>query len=313
VSSRSPGGAALVPPALTAALLVVVTLSVAALGLAACGGNGSPEDGPSPAGTAPPQVKARTGILIVRDSGEVLWSKTPDREMAPASCTKIMTALLTLEVVDDLDTMATVPDIPLPQNVGVDLVPGDRISVREALKALMVKSANDAALTLASYIGGSEKRFVKLMNERAAQLGLTHTHFLNCRGTPEDGHYSSARDLATLGRFAMQDPTFRELVGTKTAVIRYPPNAAVPVESHNRLLDYPWGDGIKTGATSISGKVLVGSGKPGPVALIVVTMHEPTRDQEVKDAVALFTWGTAEYLRRSAASPSPAPAASAAP
>ncbi len=177
----------------------------------------------------------------------------------------------------------------------------------------MVKSANDAALTLASYVGGSEKRFVKLMNERAAQLGLTHTHFMNCRGTPEDGHYSSARDLATLGRFAMQDATFRELVRTKTAVIRYPPDAAVPVENHNRLLDYPWGDGIKTGATDISGKVLVGSGKPGAVALIVVTMHEPTREQEVEDAVALFTWGTAEYLRRSAASSSPAPSASASP
>ena len=103
----------------------------------------------------------------------------------------------------------------------------------------------------------------------------------------------------------MRDATFRELVHTKTAVIRYPPDAAVPVENHNRLLDYPWGDGIKTGATGVSGKVLVGSGKPGPVALIVVTMHEPTRDQEVEDAVALFAWGTAEYLRRSAPSPSP--------
>jgi len=309
VSARSPGGAALAPPALTAALLAVLALAVAALGLAACGDNGS-GDGPSPAGTAPPEVKAWTGILIVRDSGEVLWSKDPDREMAPASCTKIMTALLTLEDVDDLDAMATVPDIPLPQTVGVDLVPGDRISVREALRALIVKSANDAALTLASYVGGSEKRFVKLMNERAAQLGLTHTRFTNCRGTPEDGHYSSARDLATLGRFAMRDATFRELVRTKTAVIHYPPDAAVPVESHNRLLDYPWGDGIKTGATDISGKVLVGSGKPGPVALIVVTMHEPTREQEVEDAVALFTWGTAEYLRGSAASSSPAPPAS---
>jgi D-alanyl-D-alanine carboxypeptidase (penicillin-binding protein 5/6) len=312
VSSRSPGGASLRPPAFVATLLTVLALAVAALALAACGDEPSGVE-PSVSGTAPPEVKARTGILIVRDSGEVLWSKDPDREMAPASCTKIMTALLTLEHVDDLDAYATVPDIPLPQKVGVELVPGDRISIQEALRALMVKSANDAALTLASYVGGSEKLFVKLMNERAAQLGLTHTHFTNCRGTPEDGHFSSARDLAMLGRFAMRDATFRELVRTKTAVIHYPPDAAVPVESHNRLLDYPWGDGIKTGATDISGKVLVGSGKPGPVALIVVTMDEPTRDQEVEDAVALFTWGTAEYLRRSAASPSPAASAPASP
>ena len=237
----------------------------------------------------------------------MLWSKDPDRELAPASCTKIMTALLTLERVKNLDAYATVPRIPLPQKVGVGLVPGDRITVREALTALLVKSANDAALTLASYVAGNEKKFARLMNQRAAQLGLTHTHFKNSRGTPEDGHYSTARDLAMLGRYAMRNATFRGLVRTKTAVIHYPPDAAVPVENHNRLLGYPWGDGIKTGATAKSGKVLVGSGKPGPVALIVVTMHEPTREQEVKDAVALFQWGTAEYLRRSAPHPSASP------
>jgi D-alanyl-D-alanine carboxypeptidase (penicillin-binding protein 5/6) len=291
-------------PLTGAAWRLLALVAVSTTLLAACGGDSREQ--PAARSTKPPEVKAWTGILIERASGDVLWSKDPDRELPPASCTKIMTALLTLEHVTDLDAMATVPDIPLPQTVGVDLVPGDRISVRQALYALMVKSANDAALTLASYVAGNEEEFTRLMNQRARQLGLTHTHFLNCRGTPEDGHYSSARDLATLGRVAMRDATFRKLVSTQTAVIRYPPDGAVPVESHNRLLDYPWGDGIKTGATDVSGKVLVGSGKPGPVALIVVTMHEPTRDQEVKDAVALFEWGTAEYLRRAAASSSSA-------
>ena len=271
-------GAAL--PFLVAALLFA---------LAGCGGAKSRQA--AAVGAAPPKVQAWTGIIMERSSGRVLWSKDPDRELAPASCTKIMTALLTLERVKNLNAYATVPHIRLPQTVGVDLVPGDRITVREALTALLVKSANDAALTLASYVAGSEKKFVKLMNKRARELGLAHTHFVNCRGTRTDGHYSSARDLATLGRFAMHDPTFRRIVRMKTAIIRYPPNAAVPVKNHNRLLRYPWGDGIKTGATGGSGKVLVGSGKPGPVALIVVTMHEPTRAQEVKDAVALFAVG----------------------
>jgi len=301
----------------SAAWLLLALLAASLTLLTACGGNstGSPATPTSPpatptsppanpAGTAPPKVTAWSGILIERGTGEVLWSKAPDRQLPPASCTKIMTALLVLEEATDLDAYATVPDIPLPQTVGVDLVPGDRISVREALTALMVKSANDAALTLASYVAGSEPAFTELMNARAAELGLSHTHFVNCRGTPEPGHYSSARDLATLGRFAMRDPVFRELVSAKTAVVRY---AAVPIESHNRLLDYPWGDGIKTGATGVSGKVLVGSGKPGPVALIVVTMHEPTRDQEEKDAIALFEWGTAEYLRRTTAAATPSP------
>jgi D-alanyl-D-alanine carboxypeptidase len=283
-----------------AAVTAVAALAAALLVTSACGGSPAGRAAPSPIGTAPPQVEAWSGILIERESGRVLWSKDPDRELAPASCTKIMTALLTLEQVHDLDAYARVPDIPLPQKVGVDLAPGDRITVREALTALLVKSANDAALTLAAYVAGSEPKFVGLMNRRARQLGLRHTHFTNSRGTPEDEHYSSARDLAELGRFAMGEPAFREFVRIKEAVIHYPPAAAVPVENHNRLLDLPWGDGIKTGATDVSGKVLVGSGKPGPVALIVVTMHEPTREQELKDAVALFTWGTAEYLRRSA-------------
>ena len=87
---------------------------------------------------------------------------------------------------------------------------------------------------------------------------------------------------------------FRAIVGTKTAVITWPPSHRVTVTSHNRLLDYPWGDGIKTGATAKAGKVLVGPGSPGGVPLIVVTMHEPTRDQEEKDAVALFQWGAAQ-------------------
>ena len=132
---------------------------------------------PAPA-PQPPEVKARTGILIERASGTVLWSKDADRELPPASCTKIMTALLTLEHVDDLDAYATVPDIPLPQTVGVDLRPGDRITVREALYALMVKSANDAALTLATYVGG-KREDVHQAHERARRAARTHAHALH--------------------------------------------------------------------------------------------------------------------------------------
>jgi D-alanyl-D-alanine carboxypeptidase (penicillin-binding protein 5/6) len=284
-------------------LLITALLAVAALlclAAAACGASG----GQSTQG--PPQVRAWTGIMIERASGRVLWSKSPDRELPPASLTKIMTALLTLEHVKDLDEWATVPRIPLPQKVGVDLVPGDRITVREALYALMLESANDAALTLASHVAGSEPKFVVLMNRRAKQLGLTHTHFANSRGTADPQLYSTARDLATLARYAMRKATFRQIVSTRDWIVRYPPDAAVPVHNHNRLLqEYDWADGVKTGSNDASGKVLAGSGKPGPVELIVVTMHQRTRDEEVEDAVKLFKWGEAEYLRRSARPVSP--------
>jgi D-alanyl-D-alanine carboxypeptidase (penicillin-binding protein 5/6) len=291
--------------ALAALVLLVVTVA----GLAGCGTSSTPVDTPP----SPPDIRAWSGIVIEPRSGSVLWAKAPDRELPPASTTKIMTALLTLERIRDLDEWMTVPQIPLPQKVGVDLRPGDRITVRQALYALLLESANDAALTLAAHVAGSEPRFVDLMNRRARQLGMTHTHFTNSRGTAEPGLHSSARDLATLARHALRTATFRRIVSTRDAVIEYPPDAAIPVRNHNRLLQYAWADGVKTGSNDASGKVLVGSGDPGGVPLIVVTMHQRTRDEEVEDAVKLFQWGTDEYLRRAAATASPAAAASPAP
>jgi D-alanyl-D-alanine carboxypeptidase (penicillin-binding protein 5/6) len=248
-----------------------------------------------------PRVKARSGIVIDRRSGKVLWSKRADLRLAPASCTKIMTALLVLERYDDLDRMITAPGhVRDHQGVAIGLQQGDRISVQQALRALMTKSANDACVTLATAVSGSESRFVRLMNRRAAQLGLTNTRFVNSSGAPKPGHYSSARDLAKLGRYAMRDARFRDLVRVKTRVITWPPAHEVTVTSHNRLLDYPWGDGIKTGATKPSKMVLVGSGRPGLLAvpLIVVTMREPDRDREEKDAVALFEWAAGLFEQK---------------
>jgi D-alanyl-D-alanine carboxypeptidase (penicillin-binding protein 5/6) len=247
-------------------------------------------------GATAPGVEARSGIMISRTTGDVLWSKNPGLRLAPASCTKIMTALLVLEHYGDLDRYVRAPvSVAAQQTVAIGLRPGDRISVRQALRAMLIKSANDATVTLAVGVAGSEQAFVHQMNRRAAELGLTGTHYMNSRGKDATGHYTSARDLATLGLYVWNKfPVFRGTVATRTAVITWPSSHRVPVTSHNRLLDYPWGDGIKTGATAKAGKVLVGSGTPGGVPLIVVTMHEPSRDQEVKDAVALFEWGAAQ-------------------
>lgn len=281
-------------------LIAIAGVVLATLSCAAAGSDGAVRDPtPAPRATAAaPTVKAWSGVLIDRRSGVVLWKKYPYRRLPPASLAKIMTALVVLERVDDWTRYARVPVIPLPQTVGVGLRPGDRITVRQALRALMVKSANDAALTLAAYVAGSEPAFVRLMNARAARMGLADTRYRNCRGADQSGQYTCARDLAVLARVAMRDPRFRELVALKTATIRYPPDHAVPVTSHNRLLDYAWADGIKTGSTSAAGRCLVGSGTPGLAPLVAVTMHEPTRDQELADALDLFDWGSALYEER---------------
>ncbi len=252
----------------------------------------SPPASPAARGPAP-QVLAWSGILIDSGSGAVLWSKSPDRRLEPASCTKIMTALLVLEHFQNLDTYVTVPREAYPRKVVIGLRPGDRITVAEALRAMMVHSANDATVTLAHAVAGSERRFTALMNRRARQLGLHDTQFKNPQGMPAPGHYMSARDLATLARYAMNDARFRSFADIETATIRWPPHHVVTVRNHNKLLLQPWANGIKTGATKSSGMVLVGSGQPNSVPLIVVTMHEPSRAQEVQDALALLAWGSA--------------------
>jgi serine-type D-Ala-D-Ala carboxypeptidase (penicillin-binding protein 5/6) len=278
-------------------LLVVAVLGIALTAVVLLQTSASPPPTTTPSRAELPDVRAEGAILVEARSGTILWSQDPDRRLPPASCTKIMTALIVLEHVDDLQKYATVPPIHLPQTVGVGLLPGERITIEQALRALIVKSANDAALTLAAYVAGDEPAFVRLMNSRAAELGLSRTHFENCRGSVHPGQLSTARDLAALGRVAMRDARFRELAGTRTAVITWPPRHAVTVTSHNRLLRYPWGDGVKTGATPESGMVLVGSGHPGLVPLFVVTMHEPNRDSEEQDAIGLLKWGSAQYAR----------------
>ena len=269
----------------------------------ACGGLSKPAVPPAhPGASSPglpaargsaPHVHAWSGILVDRASGAVLWSKSPDRRLEPASCTKIMTALLVLEHFQNLDAYVRVPGDAYPRKVAIGLRPGDRITVADALRAMMVHSANDATVTLAYAVAGNERRFTALMNRRARQLGLHDTHFQNSQGMPAPGHFMSARDLATLAGYAMNDARFRSFADITTAIIRWPPHHAVTVRNHNELLLQPWANGIKTGATKSSGMVLVGSGQPKSVPLIVVTMHEPSRAQEAKDALALLAWGSA--------------------
>jgi D-alanyl-D-alanine carboxypeptidase len=278
-----------------AAVVVGLSTAVPAQPSAPAASSATPTATPSPA----PSVEARSGIVMRRETdGEVLWAKRPDLHLAPASCTKIMTALLVLEHFSGrLDRYVRAPaGVTEQQSVAIGLRPGNRITVRQALRAMLVKSANDATLTLAVAVDGSEKAFVRRMNRRATKLGLDDTHYVNSRGKDASGHYSSARDLAELGRYVWnRSSVFRGIVATKTTVIKWPPSHRVRVTSHNRMLDLSWGDGIKTGATSKAGKVLVGSGTPsgpsGEVPLIVVTMKEPSRDQEERDALALFEWG----------------------
>lgn len=269
-------------PALALVLTVALAVALIVVSGRGCGANTSTPP-------AAPAVQAWSSVVMDRATGFVLYSKAPDRHLLPASCTKIMTALLVYEHVRDLNKYVTVPRAAMHQNgATLGLRAGDRITVHNLLLGLFVRSATDCAVTLATRVSGSESKFAVLMNRRAAQLGLANTHYVNASGQAVPGHYTSARDLAELGRVAMRNARFRDLAWRVYATVTWPPGHRVRLHSHNIFNEtFDWVNGIKTGATNGAGFVLVASGRYHNRSLIVVTMHEPTKQQEFADALAL--------------------------
>jgi serine-type D-Ala-D-Ala carboxypeptidase (penicillin-binding protein 5/6) len=289
-------------PRLTGAVLASLVAALAALAtLLAVVALSPGAPSVAPAGQAPPMpdVSARSAVVMDRASGVILYAKAPRRHLPTASLTKIMTAMLVLERTPDLEAYVEVPADAVGQHgAGIGLHPGDRITVRQLLLGLMIRSATDCAVTLATQVAGDEPSFVKLMNRRAAQLGLRDTRFVNCTGLNVPGHYSCARDLSELGRVAMRDPRFRRLARRVWARVQWPPSHETFIVSRNRLnARYDWVDGIKTGSTSGTGACMVASGKYGGRRLIVTTLHEPNRTLEVRDALRLFAYGASQFAR----------------
>jgi len=231
----------------------------------------------------------------------VLYALRPDRRLPMASTTKIMTGVLVVEQVGDFQAMVRAPaDVTEPGEGSIWLVPGERLTVDQLMKATLIKSANDAALTLADYVAGSERAFVAMMNDKAAELGLANTHYRNPHGLDEPGHYTSALDLARLATYAMREPRFRRYVDIYLTAIpwRGHPWPRVLI-SHNRLLhDYAWVDGVKTGQTDDAGYCIAASGRYGGRRFIVTLLNEPTPKRRVKDAVALFRYAARLYEKR---------------
>jgi D-alanyl-D-alanine carboxypeptidase (penicillin-binding protein 5/6) len=258
---------------------------------------GAPE--PARAATLPvPQVAAKSGILIDRVTGRVLWSKHPDLRLPMASTTKIMTLLVVLEHRRDvLDDEFEVPDA-VAGSTGVGLQPGDTITYRQAITGMIVRSATDCAQALAADVAGSEDRFVVLMNRHARAWGLARTRYTNASGAPGDPrHVTSARDLAMLGRRAMRDEVFRGFVTIKEAVVTWD-GGSYHCTSKNWILRYPWGEGIKPGYTPLAKYCLAAAGRPGLRPLISTTLHEPSRARNMRDNADLLLYGSSLYRQR---------------
>lgn len=219
-------------------------------------------------------VTAKSAIIIDADSGKVLWEKDPDTARYPASTTKIMTGLLLVENCLPTDVIVCPKDIDKVTESSLHLKPGEKLTAKDMLYGLMLRSANDGCVAVACHISGSVPKFVELMNKRAKELGCTNTFFHNPNGLNDPQHKISAHDLARIARAAMQYDLFRKVVRTqKTTIVRSMNTKDVFLVNHNKWLPKDaTADGIKTGWTIPSGKCYVGSATRNGYRVITVVL-----------------------------------------
>jgi len=216
-------------------------------------------------------VSAEKAIVLDAVSGQVLYEKNADQRSLIASTTKIMTALIVCEQCNVLDRMRIPKEAVGIEGSSMYLQEGEVLTVQELLYGLMLRSGNDAAVALAIYCGGTVEGFAELMNDKARSLGLQDSHFVNPNGLDAPDHYASARDLATLAAYAMENPIFYKTVSAKSVKVgeRY-------LTNHNKLLWRLEGaDGVKTGYTQSAGRILVSSATRQGRRLIGVTIKAP--------------------------------------
>jgi serine-type D-Ala-D-Ala carboxypeptidase (penicillin-binding protein 5/6) len=245
-----------------------------------------------------PPIEARAWTLIDARSGEPLVSHAAAQPLPIASTTKLMTAYVALK---ELPLDRIVRAAPYEAEYGESLLglrAGQRISVRDLLYGLILRSGNDAAYDLARAAAGSEARFVRQMNRYAAALGLADTHYANPIGLDQRGNHSSARDLATLTQRLLRIPAFARIADSRSALLRSvrPPRR---IETINELLRMaPWVTGVKTGHTFGALYVLVGSGRRKGVELISVAIGAPTDEDRYSDNLELLDYGFRRYEQR---------------
>jgi D-alanyl-D-alanine carboxypeptidase len=247
------------------------------------------------AAVAAPRVAAKAVILADESTGQVLFERNAGVARAMASTTKVMTALLALERLDERRVVAIGPG---PTKVGEEslrLRQGERLSVRQLLLGLMLKSANDAGVALAEAVDGSEAAFVRRMNRKAAALRLGATRYVTPYGLDRPGHQTSARDLARLWEVAMRRADFRALVATRAARLPGGPLSLRRFVTSNQLLgSYRWTVGGKTGFTNRAGRCLVASASRGGRRLVAVALGSPDAFVDVR---ALFEYGFSKFVR----------------
>ncbi|MEW6459400.1 MAG: D-alanyl-D-alanine carboxypeptidase family protein [Bacillota bacterium] len=271
-------------------LSIVVTLIVLLMFAGPAAAAGTAEKGPA--------TEAESAVLLEPVSGQILYEKEPYKELPIASLTKIMTMLLAVEALDSgkakLDDIIVTSEHAAGMGGSqIYLAPQEEMSFREMLISVATSSANDASVAIAEHVAGSEEAFVQMMNDRAAELGAKHTHYVNPTGLPAEGQYSCAYDQAVILREAMKHPMFREVSAIKEYDLR---GGEFKLWNTNKLLWwYPGADAGKTGWTNEAKYCLASSVKKDNLRLIAVVLGVPETKGHFRESIKLYNWGFARF------------------
>jgi len=248
-------------------------------------------------GGVAPTIKSPAAIVESMDTGKVLYERNAHKRRPMASTTKIMTAILVLESGVDLSAPVTVSaKAATTWEPSVWVRTGDVLTVEQLLYALLLRSANGAAVALAQNDAGSVAAFVDEMNKKAGELGMNDTHFVTTNGLDANGHYSTAADMALLGRYAMKNEKFRELVDTKKYTLSIDGRQPLLLTNTNKLLQqYAWVTGVKTGSTPNADHCLVAAGTKDGREVISVVLGQPDTDLCFTESKALLQYGLGQF------------------
>ncbi len=249
-------------------------------------------------------VEAKSAILIEPNSGEVLYEKNSKEKFAPASVTKVMTMLITMEAVDSgkikLSDKVTCSENAKKMGGSTMLLDtGEIRTVEELLKGVGIASGNDAALALAEYLGGSEDGFITMMNERAQSLNMQDTTFKNCTGLPATGHLTTAYDISIMSRELLKHPTILKYTGTYMETIAEGRKSPIELVNHNKLVRFFKGcDGLKTGFTDEAKYCISATAVRDGVRVLAVIMGAPTYKIRNRDASMLMNYGFSKFYSK---------------
>ncbi|MDN5346698.1 MAG: hypothetical protein PWP65_262 [Clostridia bacterium] len=239
-----------------------------------------------------PYVSAPAAIVMEMATGQVLYAKNPDLKRPPASTTKILTAILALELSDEQEMVTVSRQAAYTEGASIGLEPGIQISIGALVRGALISSGNDATVAIAEHLAGSQENFALLMDRKACLLGAKNSHFVNPNGLPAPDHYSTARDLALMAAYAMQNPVFRAIVATKETIIIASDGARYLGNTNRLLWSYQGADGVKTGTTNAAGQCLVASATRNGRQLLSVVLGSYNRWE---DSARLLDYGFEQF------------------